>query len=153
MSAANSDAAILSAAKNASPDPSDITKLSTLISQAKAEKAHLPDPYSTDPRLLFAWDADEVLREVRVKPRQPHDADCLQAFEAVSDIVDINRPELLYWRWQTYEHLKELKDMLILLDQTEAHITLLGILKKLTEAAKPYSAMSLYFLHDEWGLF
>ena len=85
-------------------------------------------------------------------PRDPTDEVSVTASQAMEDIVDVNRSELLYWRWQTYESLADLKVVLDSIANDAGKELLKDALRKLIEPTKPYSAMSHYFLKEKWGV-
>lgn len=144
------DDELLQLAAAASPEPQDAAAVAQFAQVCTAEQGHLPNPYEIDPEPLFAWEADEVLREVRIAPRDGSQAAQL-AFDAAVNVIDLNRDELLYWRWLAYEHLVDLRDLAGTLP-VAARDGVLDIIRSLTQPNKPYSAMMRYFAEVEWQI-
>lgn len=152
VSIAQDDPSLLALARSASPDPTDLVGVNSLERDSSAEDSHLPDPYTVNVDTLFAWEVSEVAREVRQVARNSGNDVSSTAAKAMEEIVDINREELLYWRWQTYESLADLKDVMDAITSAAGKQALRSALRKLVEPDKPYSAMSRYFLVEKWGL-
>lgn len=132
------------------PLPTDAAEADALILNLSNEICHLPNPYEIDPKVLFAWEPDEVLREVRVVEFDASDAS-KRAVEAANQVVELNREELLLWRWRTYEHLVDLRDAADASSEP-AKSMVLDIIRKLTLPEAPFSAMTWHFAHREWGI-
>ena len=122
---------------------------------ARAEKADLIDPYLEDPEPFFKWIADDILKEVEIRPRD-NKARTKRVFEAAEKRLDINREDVRGARWTlAYEDLLEKKQ---LLDAVEAigndalKTQVLDGIRRLMEPRKPYAAMVRYFVKVEWGL-
>lgn len=144
------DTALLALAAAATPEPGDAAAVDALLVQLDDEGPSLPNPYRINPELLFRWRVDTVLREVRIEPR-PGVAQANAAFVAAERMVDINRAELLVWRWRTYTNLVRLKAIADVATGDARTLTL-DALRAAADPAQPYSAMARYFAHEEWGL-
>jgi uncharacterized protein (TIGR02646 family) len=86
------------------PDPLDPNAVQQFHAAVQAEQAGIPDPYLTDPELLFTWSPDDTLREVEIQPRDASPA-AQGAFHAVENFLGLNRDELKLWRYETYEQV------------------------------------------------
>jgi hypothetical protein len=93
------------------PDPLDGNAVQQFHAAAAAESAGIPDPYVLDPESLFSWSADETLREVEIQPRDASQ-DAQRAFDAADRFLGLNRDELKRWRYETYEVVVLLADLL-----------------------------------------
>lgn len=81
------------------PDPLDPASVAKHVRAWAAERPLPIDPSLEDPEPLFAWEYDDVLREVRVKPRGRG-----QRAERASRCIELfglNREELCVQRWAT----------------------------------------------------
>src|SRR5262249_54836217 len=84
------------------PDPLEDTeglKRADFETACQAEGALLLNPYFDDPDRYFAWEADRVLREVKVVPRDEASRPWCEAAEAG---YGLNRKELCDERWNVY---------------------------------------------------
>lgn len=143
--------ALLALAAQASPDPRDPNSVALLQAAMRAEKASLPDPYLVDPTQLFAWTAEATLREVRIAAR-PDVADADDAFDAGENILGLNRSALLVARWKTYELLDRMRGIMASAPARIADAIRDELLVPLIQPDAPFSAMSTYFVREEWGL-
>jgi hypothetical protein len=150
LAAGQDDVALLALASTASPEPGDDASITALLVQLDNERPFLPNPYRLDPRLLFRWRVDTVLQEVRMEPR-PGVPEADVAFDAAERMLDINRPELLLWRFRTYLGLARLKAVADVATGEALALTL-EALRAAADPSEPYSAMVIYFAHEEWGL-
>lgn len=138
-----------------SPDPLDVNKdltLATFQQQMDLEQASLINPYFTDPATLFAWEADDVLREVRLIPVD-NTIDAMSAAQAADKYLGINREELRELRWKEYKLLLTYKDVLVS-GQLDP-----GLFLKVKETINdmmaddaPFAGMIRYFVRDVWEL-
>jgi hypothetical protein len=92
-------------------DPLDADEVAAFVAAAAAELAGIPDPYSMDPEPLFAWKADDTLREVEIRPRNAS-PEAKRAFAAVKRYLGLNRDELKRWRYEIYSLAMLLADVL-----------------------------------------
>lgn len=107
--ATSTDAELEALLDEISPDPLVIDTGYTLdkyLKTHKNEKASLVNPYLANPEKYFAYEADDVTREVTVKPSKPM---YKRYFEASRDYYGINRVELKTVRYQVYKAFKALK--------------------------------------------
>jgi len=84
------------------PDPATDSDVQTFQDACALEDCHLPDPYVQDPEQFFSWEADEVIREVEIRPRS-NSARNVRAYGAVKQFLGLNREELMRWRFLTYD--------------------------------------------------
>jgi uncharacterized protein (TIGR02646 family) len=97
------DSEIQNLTKILTPDPLnedeglDYVTFKTAFDQ---ERPLLVNPYYEDPEKFFAYEADEVLREVAVVPLRP---ELIPFVEASVDIYGLNRTELLDLRFRVFE--------------------------------------------------
>ena len=145
-----SDDDLLNLATAVSPSPSDAAAIAQLSTLLDSESASLPNPYHEDPEKLFVWEADEVLKEVRIRARTGHPRATV-ALQAVEQILGLNRAELLIWRWRTYSSLRRLRTIAEAATGT-AKAETLDILRELAESTNPFSAMVRYFAREKWQL-
>lgn len=115
-----------------------------------AEEALLLNPYFADPAVHFAWEADDILKEVRLVARNP---------EAIPFVTEaelgygLNREELRRVRFRHYRTLQVLKnafDAPIL--PPELRIEVRENLISLMDAASQFAGMSRYFIREKWQL-
>ena len=149
-----SDARLASLAGSLAPDPVDPAAdalRKQFIAACRSEGALLIDPYVVDPEPLFAWEADELLREVRLVPRG-RSATSKRAVLASEEYLGLNRFELLRERWRVYKELRTLAAALAeprLRARTRARIR--DELESMKAAEAPYAGMVRYFM-AEWGV-
>jgi hypothetical protein len=129
------------------PDPlEDIRGLKRTDFEAacRAERALLLNPYLDDPGRHFAWEADDVLREVRVVPKGKASGKYCKAAE---DYYGLNRAELLTERWRTYRELKTFCRVYQSPGtEVEVREETAGILNEMTTASAPFAGMCHFFL-------
>ncbi|NJO69696.1 MAG: hypothetical protein HC830_10780 [Bacteroidetes bacterium] len=92
-----------------SPDPLAITSNYTLqrfLQEHKKEKPFLINPYFDDPEKYFAYEADDILKEVKVVPAKPATALHVKAAE---DFYGINRIELKNIRYKVFRSFQDYK--------------------------------------------
>jgi hypothetical protein len=140
-------------ASRLAPDPLNDAEgrpIASFTAAAAAERAWLPDPYVVNPEPFFAWEADEVLKEVEVKPRNQKPA-TLRTFRAAVEVVGLNREELRKWRWKlTYRPLLLCRRGLGVPGADTAELK--QILKEMMEPGEPFAAMARYFVRDVWQI-
>ncbi len=132
-----------------SPSPTDAGAVAAYDALCRAELGGLPNPYQEEPEDLFVWEAYPDVGEVRIAPA-PGNPRALQAFEAVTTIIGLNRAELLTQRFRTFELAKRIFDQASLLPDPHRQ-PLLDIVRDLTDSRLPFSAMMRYFVR-QWGL-
>ena len=92
-----------------SPDPIDTAldlKLTAYIKAHKKEKPFLINPYIDNPAKYFAYEADDVLEEVKIVPTKPLYKNYVEASEKY---YGINRIELKNFRYSVYSLFRVLK--------------------------------------------
>ena len=93
------------------PDPIDRhaggMPFDEFVGAAAREKPYLVDPYMEDPEELYKWEADPVLKEVRIAARTKR-VRAVRALSAAEEDLGLNREELRRRRWHTYEMLMTL---------------------------------------------
>ncbi len=116
------------------------------------EKALLIDPYMFNPEEFFAWETDEVLKEVTLIPRK-ETPDLRNIVNAAEDCLGLNREELRVLRWKTYEILETFKQTLdepqlsdALKNRTKAMI------KTMIAQDAIFAGMTRYFVNEIWKL-
>ena len=144
--AANVTARALAAAL--CPEPLDADAVQAFTAACLAEDAGLPFPYHENPERFFAWRADETVAEVEVISR--HHA-YQHRFEAVVELLDLNRDDLRSQRFVTYEPLKGFRDIYLAGDNQVKTIAETE-LRKMMQADRPYAAMCRYFVNAKWKL-
>ena len=134
------------------PDPLVEAEWTAFHAQLKAEQAHLPNPYLDDPEGLFAWQADPVLKEVRLCARED-DVLSARAVEAAERYFGLNREELRRWRWRTYELIETYKKV-IAAEQIgiELKAEVRQRLQQMASAEREFTGMCRYFLHEVWQI-
>ena len=120
---------------------------------AKKEKPYLVDPYVEDPEELYGWEADPVLNEVRVTARTNR-IRATRAIRAAEDDLGLNREELRRCRWQNYEVLRTLAEVIERLhaDQATAKAVAAAQIRAMMAPDREYAAMARYFVQVEWRL-
>jgi len=99
-------------AGNISPDPIDTALNYTLQRYTEEhfrEEALLLNPYFDDPETYFAYEADDIIQEVKVIPRERQYADYVKAAE---DFYGINRIELKNLRYSVFKNFRTFKRVL-----------------------------------------
>ncbi|MCI5074874.1 hypothetical protein [Oricola sp.] len=144
------EAQILALAEATVPEPRDTAMVAQFIQLATQEQGDLPNPYYVDPEPLFAWEADEVLQEVWIKARDASPK-AQAAAKAAENVIDLNRDELLFLRWQTYERLLKLKNIA---DVATGSVRddVQDIMHDMTHAPQPFAGMVRYFMRVEWNI-
>jgi hypothetical protein len=116
------------------------------------EKSGLIDPYMFNPEDFFAWEADEVLKEVKLKPRN-ETAEFKNIVKTAEECLGLNREELRVLRWKTYEILKTFKETL---DETQLSTNLQNrikaMIKEMTSSSAIFAGMARYFVRDVWQI-
>jgi uncharacterized protein (TIGR02646 family) len=96
-------------AGNISPDPIDININYTLqkyLQQHQQESAYLLNPYFDNPANYIAYEANDVLEEVKIMPLVPN---YLPYIKAMEDFYGINRVELKSFRYNLYRLFRAIK--------------------------------------------
>ena len=128
-----------------SPDPFGIDQGFTLkkyLTAHKAEKAFLLNPYFDKPQTCFAYEADDVLREVRVVPAKPQYA---RQVNAAEDFYGINRIELLNARHQVYRMFRSFKRSFKLLPEGPDKQDTLDQINDMKSDGYRFAGMCRYF--------
>lgn len=98
-------------AGNISPDPIDIALNYTLqqyLEEHEAEIALLLNPYFDDPKIYFAYEADDTTEEVIIVPTKAEYANRVKAAEK---FYGINRIELKNVRYSVFRTFRLIKKM------------------------------------------
>ncbi len=146
-----SDEKIGSLAGTLAPDPLDAAEgfpRNHFFDACAAEKSLLPDPYAEDPEDLFAYEADEVLHEVRVVPRSPASTDRVVACETH---LGLNRQPLRRDRWLRYETLRQVKQAWDV-SPAATRVLLSDLFRAEISADKSFAGMSRYFVKTVWQI-
>jgi hypothetical protein len=134
------------------PDPLDTAGVIAFQAAARAELAHIPDPYADDPERLFVWKADDTLGEVEIQPRDGS-PEALRAFRAAVDFLGLNRQELKGSRYATYApaalFVRTLKAGVI-----DAELTrdIEQQLRRMMSPSGQFAGMVRYFVNEVEGL-
>ena len=105
----------------------------------------LPDPYFDDPESHFAWEADDTLREVKIKSKTNSALDT-RRFKAVEDFFGLNRKELRTERYGFYNIFNGFKKLGASPNLSDADRTFVrSQLDALMVASAPYAAMCRFF--------
>lgn len=137
------------------PDPLDVQTghtLAAFIRAAATEQPGLIDPYMVDPEPFFSWEADDVLKEVRLQPRDDGPR-TVQVFADVEKHLGLNREELRWLRWDTYAELEIYKGALA--DTTISAALrprVSAAIEDMMKASAPFAGMVRYFVNDVWNL-
>jgi len=114
------------------------------------ERALLLNPYVDDPSLVFAWEVDDTLNEVRLVPRGA----AAQPFVvAAEECLGLNRDELLGWRYREFTKLDTFRRVYeagVLPAPVQANVR--DMLRTMTDASSPWAGMCRYFVLDVWQL-
>lgn len=140
-------------ARRFAPDPLDETEgqpWTEFTALCAGEGCLLLNPYSDDPESHFAWEADEVLREVALRPAKPEVEPFLQA---AVQFYGLNRPELLAERWKTYRTLAILRKAYAAVELDEAlRGEIEAELRRMMAAEERFAGMCRYFVRRVWAL-
>ena len=113
------------------------------------EKPYLVDPYAEDPEELYKWEADPVLKEVRIVARTKR-VRAMCALMAAEEDLGLNREELRRRRWHTYEMLVTLLWAAETLPaRSEAGAAVKAQVQAMLGAEREYAAMARYFARAE----
>jgi hypothetical protein len=135
-----------------SPDPLDEQALEAHTIRLKREKGHFIDPYAMDPEEFIAYEADDVIGQVKVIPRTSTAA-VKRTVNASIEGYGLNREELCELRYETYEALDLAREALEESAMTEAKkIKIRNRLKRYVNRRRAFAGMSRYFLIDAWKL-
>ena len=153
MPAPTEETAAREHARLMTPDPRDRATggmpFDEFLRAARKEKPFLVDPYVEDPEELYGWAADPVLREVRITARTKR-IRATRAIRAAEDDLGLNREELRRRRWQNYEMLRTLADVI---ERFPAAKTVAAAqVRAMMAPDREYAAMARYFVRVEWRL-
>ena len=110
--------------------------------ESRKENPYLVDPYLENPEELYKWEADSILKEVRIAARTKR-VRAVRAMIGAEEDLGLNREELRRRRWQTYEQLYALAhaaDSLPANSPAKAECT--AIIRKMMTADSDYAAWS-----------
>ena len=105
------DAFIAQKAGKIAPDPLDDDAVQAFIQQHQQERPLLLNPYFDDPANFFAWEANDVLREVELIPL-PTNSEAHKFVNAADNHFGLNRQELKNARYFEYAKFKIFKKLL-----------------------------------------
>ncbi len=134
------------------PDPLDQLSLDAFVELHRREKAHLIDPYDTDPEKQLIWIANHESAElsVRIKPRVRNRAAKQQA---IDELYGLNREELLKVRYQDFEKAEVLARALDAMDaDSQIAEDIREMLRSMMSATHRFAGMIRYFVRKEWEL-
>jgi len=141
----STDAELIQLAGKISPDPFDILQNFTLA-QFEAdhllEDAHLINPYHDDPTKYFAYEADDVIEEVKVIAAQPQFAKNVKAAE---DYYGINRLELKQFRYSVFDSFRYCKRSVRELPDGSLKNDAKKLIKKMLSDKFLFAGMNRYF--------
>ena len=98
MRRTTSDSYIARKAGTLGPDSTDQASADVFIATHKSERPSAINPYHEDPEPFFAWEADDVIRQVRLLPRDDT-ADTQRYVKAAEEVYGLNRTELCELRY------------------------------------------------------
>ncbi|HEX8054820.1 MAG TPA: hypothetical protein VF517_17675 [Thermoleophilaceae bacterium] len=130
------------------PDPLDESSVELHLRASAGEQPGIPDPYALDPEPLFRWNADDVVREVKIEPRDETPAAAL-AFAAADQYLGLNRDELLRWRYETYDNARLFVDSLPKLEG-DLRARTVEKLNRMMSVHGEFAGMVRYFVRDVW---
>jgi hypothetical protein len=137
------------------PDPledSEGLPFADFRTACETEKSFLIDPYIFDPEDFFAWEADGVLKEVKLIPRK-NTVEFKNIVKTAEECLGLNREELCVLRWKTFEILETFKEIL---SETQISENLRArtkaMLKTMTDSDAIFAGMCRYFVRDIWKL-
>lgn len=130
-----------------SPDPAlDDPKF---VRRLKRERAGLLFPYAEDPEPLFAWKADDTLREVELTPKRSKRS--REAVAAAQQFLGLNRADLKRIRHRQYLTVETLAQMA---RHPDVPATLrdraADQLKRLLADDAEFAGMARYFVRVKW---
>ncbi len=135
------------------PDPLDEAEGQPWVefaTRCSDEGCLLLNPYTDDPESHFAWEADEVLREVALRPARS-EADPF--FQAAVQFYGLNRPELLAERWKTYRMLSTLRKTFAAEElNAELRTAISAEIRQMMAAEERFAGMCRYFVRQVWAL-
>lgn len=136
------------------PDPLDFsTRRRNFEGECRDELAHLIDPYTENPELWFAWEADPVLKEVRLVPRHPGNTRCKEIVAAAEQYLGLNREELRQWRFRVYSLIDPLAET-IRVDGPPISLKAKAgaALSEAMSGGAIFAGMVRYFVREVWKL-
>ena len=145
--------ALVEYARLMTPDPIDRDAggmpLNEFVGVAAREKPYLVDPYIEEPEELYKWEADPVLKEVRIAARTKG-VRAVRALSAAVKDLGLNREELRRRRWHTYEILVTLLRVAEGLPaRSKAGTAAAEQVQAMLGAEREYAAMARYFARAE----
>lgn len=133
------------------PDPLDIPGRSKWEQALLAEDADLADPLHEDPEELFAYKADEVLKEVSIKPKASSGRRKARAVSSI-EILGLEREELRFARYDVYHTVSVLNRVL---DDAGVSVDTRSMvedeLARLMSWKLPFAGMVRFFVNGNWG--
>jgi hypothetical protein len=145
ITVSTTDAEIDHLAGHISPDPlavdADYT-LSTYLDEHRKEMAFLLNPYFDDPGEYFAYEADDLTKEVKVVPAKPEYAKHVKAAE---DYYGLNRIELRNFRYKTYKAYQLFKRLFATLSDETLQAEVLQQLEEMRANNYLFAGMNRYF--------
>lgn len=147
-----SDKVLVSLVGKLAPDPLVDADVKAHLAKLKNEKSSLINPYVADPEEVLAYEADDLLCQVRIIPRT-NSATVKRIVNASINDYGLNREELCELRYETFEALDIAREALDGAAITDAKRTkILNRLKGYVNRRRAFAGMSRYFLIDAWGL-
>ncbi|MGE4110631.1 MAG: hypothetical protein AB7E73_08015 [Burkholderiales bacterium] len=144
-----SDSKVAELAAKLCPDPAQDND-AKLLAYFKSEKAHLPHPYLDDPEALFAWEADDINREIHLIS-QGSGVAARRALKAAEEFLGLNREELRRARYVQYRLIEGFVFTLQESSQANIRDRAKGMLREAVLPGQPYAGMSRYFLR-QWNI-
>jgi len=127
-----------------------ITAHHELANYFASEYCLLVNPYFEDPELLFAWEVDQINKEVILKAGASRRGQ--EAYAAADEYLGLNREELRKGRYAPYAVLELLARALDVPELgDDLKIAVLLQVLDMTSGRQPYTGMLRYFAR-EWGL-
>ncbi len=128
-----------------SPDPININRLYTLqtfLKNHQLETALLINPYFDNPADYIAYKADDIIKEVKIIPKNVGQKPYIKAME---DYYGINRVELANFRFQTYREFRIYKKTLLQEIDTDFKNEVLAQIEFMKSDKAIFAGMIRYF--------
>ena len=144
ISADTTDSEVRQLAAKITPDPKNPESVSAYTKIHHAELCLVINPYMIDPKNIFAWKVDDLLREVEIAVDSSKGVSA--EFSRTIEVVGLNRLELKQLRYTTLEHynmLRRCAEESTLQKETRTDVR--DGMRKMTQDASQFAGMIRYF--------
>ncbi len=150
ITGSSTDAYIDQKIDSLAPDPQSGPQTAKFAAEHASEGAKLVNPYFDNPALFFAWQADDVLREVDLIPAN-NKAGTKARVDAAIAFYGLNRKELRSLRYTYYPGYVSVRDLLRAGTPLSPQILgrARGSLALMTADTQPFAAMMRYFARQD----